>query len=213
MDPDFSDQVNSRVERLHLYKQHLLTLLVRQYTDSIASLPAQVRDMPVSQLLAGPTTKKTKKQSTKKRWTAMLSKDLPQTPCRSATRGETLYSCNGSPVSTSADSNHNEWRDSMNIPTTGKRRITLRKASLRSSTRNSIDTSSVANYERLDAARPAPYMPSFVVPIGDMIVDLDPTVSAREIVEALGGQEAKELQESLIRFRQQTDALLAQFGV
>ena len=55
---------------------------------------------------------------------------------------------------------------------------------------------------------------TMIVPLSnDLIVDLDPTVSLKDIQTQLGAEEVEKLQQSLLRFKEQTEALLAQFGV
>jgi hypothetical protein len=103
-----------------------------------------------------------------------------------------MFSMNGSPVvATEFDF---VPRESLALETSS-RRITLR-----SHTR----ASSVFNDNQ----------PLLSLPMKDgNILDLDPTMSAAEIAQQLGKKEVLELQESLLRFREQTDALLAQFGI
>lgn len=55
--------------------------------------------------------------------------------------------------------------------------------------------------------------PSLMVPLNDVMVDLDPMCSAKDIANQLGCEGTAELQESLRRIKEQTEALLAQFDL
>jgi hypothetical protein len=186
-------QVTLEKQRLDRFQTYINTLptelsdvtvrdFTKKYKGNVDMCVKKVKAIKAKQLKSVPETPRVTRAT---RGSSVLQ-FIPETPRtqRRAKRGESLFSMNGSPISMSSEIASDDT----------KRRISVRQ-------------SMAANGQGMELLQG----PTLTIPLNDAILDFDLNCPLKDITSQLGNEGVKDLKETLLRMKQQSEALLAQF--